>query len=229
MFATHPEDTVSNVSDLFDLFERRWTVSDPALFRGEPARFPNSLCPSAFRNSEPRDELKTYASAFTGYKESNDRDYMFDRLFPNAGAHSLSAIALLQHYGTPTRLLDVSFNPLVALFFATATHNEDDGFVFAHFGNHLDIARATSERSLATLLQTEHFGDYRPGQDTLLLYRPEWHNTRSAAQAGAFLFTKGFVQYLWGGAVFRVPADRKPAIQKQLARFAITEGHLFPK
>jgi hypothetical protein len=229
MFATHPEDTVSNVSDLFDLFERRWTVSDPALFRGEPARFTNNLCPSAFRTGEPTDEFETYSAAFAMYKQSNDRDYMFDRLFPNTPPDSLASIALLQHYGTSTRLLDVSFNPLVALYFATVSHEAEDGFVFAHFGNYLDVARATSERSLASLLRTERYGDYRPRQDTLLLYRPEWHNTRSAAQTGAFLFTKGFVQYIWGGAVFRVPADRKPAIQKQLARFAITQDHLFPE
>jgi hypothetical protein len=153
---------------------------------------------------------------------------MFDRLFPDAPSHLLASVALLQHYGTPTRLLDVSFNPLVALYFASASHPEEDGFVFAHFGNFLDVTRATTERSLSRLLQMERFGDYRPGQDTLLLYRPEWHNTRSAAQSGAFLFTKGFTQYLWGGVAFRVPASSKPQIQKQLTRFAIAREHLFP-
>jgi hypothetical protein len=41
--------------------------------------------------------------------------------------------------------------------------------------------------------------------------------------------TKGFIQYLWGGVAFRVPAASKPQIQKQLVRFAITQEHLFPQ
>lgn len=225
---THPEDTIENVSDLFRLFEWRWTVSVPALFRGEPARFATNLCPSAFRSGEPKNELESYELEFSRYRTEENRDYMFDRLFPDAPSDALASIALLQHYGTPTRLLDVSFSPLVALYFASASHPDVDGFVFAHFHNFLDVTRATSVRSLGRLLQMERFGDYWPRPNTLLLYRPEWHNTRSAAQSGAFLFTKGFTPYLWGSVAFRIPASSKPQIQKQLTRFAITSEHLFP-
>lgn len=41
----------------------------------------------------------------------------------------IDLLALLQHYGIPTRLLDVSANPLVALYFA-ATGIQSDGEVF---------------------------------------------------------------------------------------------------
>ena len=229
MFPTHPPDTIENLSDLFRLFEKRWTVDKPALFRGEPARFATNLCPSAFRERQPADEIESTESAFATYRASGNSDYMFDRLFPNAAPDALATVALLQHCGTPTRLLDVAFNPLVALYFASASHGDEDGFVFAHFDNFLNVTGATNERSLRRLLQMDHYGDYRPNPDTLLLYRPEWHNTRSAAQSGAFLLTKGFIQYLWGGVAFRVPADSKPQIQKQLVRFAITQEHLFPQ
>lgn len=40
----------------------------------------------------------------------------------------LSQLAMLQHYGTPTRLIDVSFNALVAAFFATEQSDKEDNY-----------------------------------------------------------------------------------------------------
>jgi hypothetical protein len=37
----------------------------------------------------------------------------------------------MQHYGLPTRLLDTTFNPLIALFFASYGEAESDGAVYA--------------------------------------------------------------------------------------------------
>lgn len=47
--------------------------------------------------------------------------FVNDRLF---------AFSVLQHYGAPTRLLDWTYSPWVALYFAAVSHHDKDGAVW---------------------------------------------------------------------------------------------------
>ncbi len=51
----------------------------------------------------------------------------------------IELLALLQHHGIPTRLLDVTESALVALYFACCSKPNEDGEVFAFKDNELDV------------------------------------------------------------------------------------------
>ena len=59
-------------------------------------------------------DFKRKYSRYTSCRPQNDMEFLF----------------LAQHYGLPTRLLDWTYNPLIALYFACSTNFDKDGVVF---------------------------------------------------------------------------------------------------
>lgn len=84
------------------------------LFRGHSnARW--SIMPSLFRNTTTLDLDKEFLS-------------VSEKMSSNSNLSPITALFDLQHYGTPTRICDLTISPLGALFFAS--ENEEDGAVF---------------------------------------------------------------------------------------------------
>lgn len=54
-------------------------------------------------------------------------------------------LSKMQHYGVPTRLLDVTTNALVALFFACTKHEDTDGVVYVIRDKNLKLKRYDSD------------------------------------------------------------------------------------
>ena len=99
---------------------------------------------------------------------------------------ALEQLAMLQHFGAPTRLVDVSFNPYIALWFAVEVDDPQDGRVFAidvtqRLINEDDKMREW-EPMAAVPWKTDQWWNSRA-----LAWRPPPIERRIAAQHGAFL------------------------------------------
>lgn len=117
------------------------------------------------------------------------REWRFDNI------PAMELMAHLQHIGAPTRLLDVTANPLIALWFAVEDSDEDnvaDGRVFAFTLNRPDIhyhelwsARHPRWHSFKSEGERRSYG-WGTGR-TRRVWRPPAFNPRIAAQNSAFL------------------------------------------
>lgn len=90
-----------------------------------------------YRGQPNRDWLVEPAVYRNG-RFDKERNYIreLERLEPDAFSSMtrIEKLIKMQHYGLPTRLLDFTYNSLVALYFACCSHPESDGVVFEVHG-----------------------------------------------------------------------------------------------
>ncbi len=112
-----------NISDSTNIISSDFAIS--TVWRGQSDN-KWDIVPSACRN----------ASWF-----KNERNYYLEMLRMNPEEFNdfseLECLEKMQHYGIPTRLLDFSTNPLVALFFACCDNPKTDGVIFEVHGANL--------------------------------------------------------------------------------------------
>lgn len=97
-------------------------------YRGQPfSEF--QLEPSRFREKYEIPNKDPYFSKRVTYRVKDDlralKDFKraYKRLCGDKGYNDIYYLYLMQHYGVPTRLLDFSTNPLVALYFSVEQEN----------------------------------------------------------------------------------------------------------
>lgn len=101
-------------------------IADGIFFRGE-SRSHDFIQPGIYRNAE----LFINENKIIEEIEANspEKFQSFNSEFEN--------LSLLQHYGAPTRLLDITENALVALYFAVSGDTKHDGYIYVISGHRL--------------------------------------------------------------------------------------------
>lgn len=148
----------------------------------------------------------------------------------------LEWLALMQHFSAPTRLLDVSFSPNIASYFALES-GSDECCVFAF--NHMMLKELDDEALDIDGYTSKVFEGHKGDKSFIIPYEPSRTNERLVAQQGLFLVpstnyeTINSILDQYGGGeevCFRFVISRSMRYEgiQRLRRMNITSATLFP-
>jgi len=232
------DESVSSITDLLALLKRQRPSDQPVWFRGQ-SDFNWKLIPSVARIASAVNaeftlikRFKQNALTFLLKRPTTEWDWLF----------------LMQHYGVPTRLLDWTESPLVAVYFAVSEeeHRDKDGVVWCLLPKSLnEKANYQPEHSLEL-----PFFDV---DEQLKLYLPDAiakerstklnplaaiavrESTRMVAQLGVFTITHreqtsidevGDGNHIWR---LKIPKAAKKDLFEELALLNVNRLSLFPE
>lgn len=186
--------------------------SEVDFFRGQSSK-ENPLIPSIGRfysygqekvllqfEREIFEDFKRKYSMFSEVRPRNDKEFLF----------------LAQHYGLPTRLLDWTYNPLIALYFACNADFDKDGIVY----HCMPFSRS----------EYDERGDILTFPDLTILV-PNLTDVRYKNQNGLFtLYSRPWEDQMskHANTHYIVPAKVKNHILNKLEKIGMTRSYIMP-
>ena len=194
------------------------------------------LCPSALRFDSADQRVRALQSL---------RDFrrLQEYRLPKAprAEESFKWLQLAQHYGLPTRLLDWTQSPTVALYFAI-TEADSDGIVYAMNPrelNHLSVPKhhpnVIDPDEHGSVLEPYLRLDGRESSRGLktIAVQPTWNSDRIILQQGMFTLhgSRFCLDNAQAPSLVGIPIlhQHKAAIAHQLERIGVAEMFIFPE
>ncbi|OUQ04435.1 hypothetical protein B5E91_09800 [Thomasclavelia spiroformis] len=188
-------------------------------FRGEPRDFMDTkLMPSIFREPPLISKEKHLFELFCDYEliEHNKRN--IDKAIET------------QHYASISRMLDVTFNAAVALYFA-CSNNEDDGFVYVFcFPKYYSPHSNYIEDFYTDILKSKEIKTYFKN---FKVFSHTYSNDRIKAQSGGFIFFPGDtyspINHIYYKRIEIKKEDKEKILEELDVIFHINKARLFPE
>ena len=182
------------------------------IFRGHSNHEKNLMLPGVFR--EKMISAGHYVTEFSQLEHNILNDFISEacRFIRDVPEDDISTwLEIAQHFGVPTRLLDFTENPLVALYFACSGSPQNDAAVWIinepaynkKFFFESVLVQASKSQNIVTQIVSQeivwpnyqqHVGDLQYIQWPWI-YKPHYHAERMNLQSSVFM--------IWG-------ADRRP-------------------
>lgn len=202
----------------------------PVLFRGEPeAGF--KLIPSIARRTE-----ENLCSDINFFEDELLREFKLAAapVMHHEPASDIEWLFLAQHYGLPTRLLDWSTNPMVALFFAV--EKDDDKDAVMHIIDHqitdnfeyIDFKNASVKKTMAQGV-LKIFA-LQPDQGDVMFVRPKYVDSRYLNQKSVFSCPANpFKPLLLSDQyALKIRSEWKPKLRSLLRTFGVVHSFIYP-